>query len=114
MRQKLSHSRKSTQAVLKTLDAPCDIVVDFHSKGLGLRGVTQVLNPRRCVGKDGVAHSVFVRMFDADICEVHDLLEMLIWVCAKEAGPPPGLLREAGKVESLFEDYLAEHCISVI
>lgn len=93
-----------------TFDATRDIVVDFHSKGLRLLGVTDVLDPWSCVGENGVAYSILVGMFDADVCEIHDLLEMLIWRWAEEAGPPPGFLREAWEVESLLENDLAEHC----
>lgn len=108
------YSRKSTQSVLITFDAPADIIIDFHREGLGLFGITDVLDSRGCVREDSVAYSVLVGMFDADVCEVHDLLEMLIWLCAEEASPPPGFFGEPGEVKSLFENDLAAHYASIL
>src|SRR5687767_6430981 len=90
------HSRKRAKSVGVRLDLLSGIVVDLNSQRLRLLGIEDVLHTGCSVRQNRVANAVLISVSETSLCEVLDLLGVLLGLVREQACPPLGLLLQTG------------------
>lgn len=90
-----------------------DVVIDLDCQVMRLVRVPNVLDTGRRVRQDLIAHAMVIGVFDTDLVDVGDLLDMLFCIGGEETCPPTSLFLKARERKGFFEGDFPEHLVGL-